>query len=214
MNILLSLIAFLIGFGAVAAYQYYKTQLPPPIVQTGLVTITPEPTFALVPPQQAISGTLTVLSGHAKKFSRNDTEYKEASTGAQILLGESIATEENSSATASVSGIVNVSLGPSAELVFANVFPSNIVLQQRAGKITYTVTNPVSVRLLHTLATLNPGVVTITIIDTDTSITVTKGSVKFALVDNDNKTNVWNLDEGKRANIDDQAREVTLVQPR
>jgi hypothetical protein len=61
---------------------------------------------------------------------------------------------------------------------------------------------------------MNPGDVTINIIDTDSSVTVKTGSVKFALVDNDNNTNVWNLQSGQRANIDDQTRQVTLVQAR
>ncbi len=209
------LIAFFLGFSAVAGYQYVhslsaaRISIAPVAGQP-----TPEPTLALVPPSEAVSGILTAVSGHAEKFSRGDTAYKEASTGAKILLGESIATKENSSATASVSSIVNVNMGPKAELVFTNVFPSNFILQQKSGKIEYLAIQPMSVRALHTLISLNPGGVTINIIDTDMSITVKTGSVKFALVDTDNNTGVWNLRAGQRANIDDKARKVYLVQAR
>lgn len=213
-TVLLLLLAFILGFGGVVGYQYLRTRQTAPVVE-------PQPeadqplagTFALVPPSQAVSGILTVTRGHAQKLSRTDSEYKEASTGAEILLGESIATKANSSATASVSGIVNVIMGPVSELVFANLFPTNFVLQQKTGNIDYLVTKPISVRALHTLITINPGDTTINIIETDMSITVKSGSVKFALVDNDNNTNVWTLKAGQRANIDDVNSQVYLVQP-
>ncbi len=213
-TVILLLLAFVLGFGGVVGYQYFKTKQELPVVITPAVQPTPEPTFALVPPTQAVSGTLTVTSGHAQKFSREDTEYKEASTGAQILLGEAVATKENSTATAVVQGIANINMGPTSELVFANMFPADFVLQQKSGKIEYLVTQPISVRALHTLVTINSGDMTINIIDTDMSITVKTGSVKFALVDNDNNTNVWDVQAGERANIDDAAREVTLIKPR
>ncbi len=217
-NILISLVAFFLGCGIVLGYQYWKTkQAAAQVVVSPTSTqaqITPEPTFALVPPTTAVSGTLTTITGHAQKYSRGDTEYKEASVGAQILLGESVATKLNSSAKASVTGIVSVNMGPMAEVVFANLFPNNFVLQQKAGKIDYFVTKPISVRVLHALVKINPGETIINIIDTDMSVTVKTGSVEFAIVDTDNQTNVWNLKAGQRANIDDEARQVYLVQTR
>lgn len=203
---LLALLAFILGFGSVVGY--HSTIVTPTANQP-----IPEPTFVLIPPSEAVSGTLTVTSGHAEKLSRNETDYKEASTGAQILIGESVATKENSTATASVSGIVSANMNPAAELVFPNLFPKNFVLQQKSGKIDYQVTQPISVRALHSLVTINPGDVTINIIDTDMSITVKTGSVKFALVDNNNNTNVWNLKTDERANIDDANRLVYLIKP-
>jgi hypothetical protein len=212
-NILLVLLAFVLGFGAVVGYQYFRTkQIVTPAVQNPLGGA-PEPTFALVPPSQAVSAVLTVTSGHAQKFSRGDTEYTEASTGAQILLGESVATKENSSATAVVGGIANINMGPTSELVFANLFPADFVLQQKSGKIEYLVAQPISVRALHVLVTIGSGDTTINILDTDISITVKTGSVTFAIVDNDNNTNVYTVTKGQRANIDDATREVFLIQP-
>ena len=212
-NILVPICAFLVGFSAVLGYQYIRTsQTTIPLVTAPVVSVpTPEPTFALVPPSSAVSGVLSITSGHAKKLSRNETEYKEASTGAQILLGESVSTGENSSTAATFSGIVNVSMGPVSELVFANLFPSDFVLQQKSGEADYTVTQPISVRALHSLVAIGPGETTINIIDTDMSISVKSGSVKFALVDIDNNTKVYNLEAGQRANIDDVARQVYFV---
>jgi hypothetical protein len=212
---LLALLAFLLGSGSVLGYQYLHTRQTTTGAPTNTaIAPTLQPTFALVPPSQAVSGILTVVSGHAQKLSREDAEYKESSTGAQILLGESVATKENSSATATVSGIVNVTMGANAELVFANLFPDDFVLQQKSGKIDYLAAQAISVRILHTLVSINSGETIINVIDTDISVTVKTGSVKFALVDNDNTTRVWNLKAGQRANIDDAARQVYLVQAR
>ena len=222
-NLLLPLFAFLLGFGGAFGFQFIRMQ------QVGTKEIAspitnqpaPEPTLALRPPSEALSGILTLISGHTQKFSRGETEYKEASTGAEILLGESIATNANSSATAEVAGIVKVNFGPMAELVFANMFPENFLLQQKNGKIEYVATRPISVRALHALVSMEPaspaggpGNVVITIIDTDISVTVKSGSVKLAVVDTDNNTRVYTLTTGQRANVDDEAREVLLIKSR
>jgi len=215
-NLFLPLFAFLIGFGGVFGFQFIRIQ------QAGTKEIAspitsqpaPEPTLALRPPSEALSGMLTVISGHAQKFSHDETEYREASMGAEILLGESIATNANSSATAEVAGIVRANLGPTAELVFANMFPENFLLQQKNGKIEYMATRPVSIRALHALVSMEPGDVVLTIIDADMSVDVKSGSVKLAVVDTDNNTQVYTLTTGQRANIDDEAREVTLIKAR
>lgn len=212
--------AFFLGAETVMGYQFLRakpTESPPPQIETPIENETqpvPEPTFALVPPSEAVAGMLTVIKGKVLKFSRNDTEYKEASPGAQILLGESVATRENAIATAAVPNIVSATMGPNAELVFANLFPTNFVLQQKNGKIDYTVTQPISVRALHTLIAMNPGQMTVTIINTDMSISVHSGFVKFALVDADNNTRVYDLAKGDRANIDDETREVFFLKSR
>lgn len=214
-KVLLLILAFILGFSGVLGFQYLRAKQEITKVATTVVNqLTPEPSFALVPPTQAVSGTLTTVSGHTEKFSRGDTDFKEASTGAQILLGESIATKANASATVAVNDIVTMSMGPMAELVFANVFPKNFVLQQKSGKITYQVDKPISIRALHTLVSIDSGDVTINIIDTDASITVKTGIAKFALVDIDNNTKAWNLKSGERANIDNKTRTVRLIQAR
>ncbi len=197
---------FILGLTALLILRYVQVK--------SKQAFTPLPSdFSLNPPAQALTGTLTITKGKAMKFSRTGSEYEEASTGAQILIGESVATKENSAATVSVNGIATAVLESKAELVFANLFAENMLLLQKSGKITYNV-NPekqLSARTLHALISLTPGSTTINIIDTDMSVSVKTGSAKVALVDTDNNTRVWNLKEGQRANIDDTAREVFLV---
>lgn len=217
-NTVIAILCFLVGAATVFGYRYMLAKRTAPLpAASKLPSPTPEPTFALVPPSQSVSGILTISKGKAQKWGRNDDGYKEASTGAQILTGESVVTEDLSAATATVSGIVTIIFGQDAELSFANLYPTNMTLQQKSGKITYEVIDtqyPVSVRALHTLVSMNTGKTTINVVDTDMSIIVTAGSAKFAFVDSDNITHVWELTAGQRANIDDAARKVYFVSPR
>lgn len=213
---IIAFIFFALGFAPLLVLNYFQTAKPAPKPRVA-VKITPintrSPTFALVPPIQSISGVITSVNGHLQKMSRGDTEFKEASAGAVILDGEAVATAEFSTAEASVSGLLNVQMEPLSEVVFANMLPDNLLLQQKNGKVTYHVTKPISIRALHSLIEIPSGEAVINIIDSDMSITVKSGSVKFALVDSGNNTNVWNLKAGERANIDDAKREVFLVSP-
>jgi len=211
--------AFFAGFGGVFTYRYIRTPKHEALTQvtTNSNQPIPQPTFALEPPAQALFGTLTVLKGHAELFARNTDVYAEASTDAQILNGESVATKEDSSASVIIENIITATMDESAEVVFANVFANNMVLQQKAGKVTYQLVdgvNPVAVRALHALISIRSGETIITIIDTDISVTVKNGSVKLAIVDSDNDTNVWELKEGQRADVDDTAREITVLKAR
>lgn len=214
---ILATLCFFLGLGVVFGYTYLKSIPSSPVVTQGVplqenpLQGSPEPTLALVPPSEALSGTLTITKGKVDMFLRTGKAFEEASTGAQILLGESVATKPNSTARVMIEGYVAATMDPLSELVFANMFPTNFVLQQKNGKIQYVVEKPISIRALHTLVSMQPGDATINIIDTDISVTVKTGSAKLAIVDNDNITHVYELNPGDRANIDDVASEVFLV---
>ncbi|MEK7543526.1 MAG: hypothetical protein AAB557_01520 [Patescibacteria group bacterium] len=169
--------------------------------------------FTLAPPAQAVWGTLTVTYGRADMLTRTAPDYEEASTGAKILIGESVATKEYSAATVWVSDIVTAVLGSKTELVFANLFADNMLLIQKAGQSTYTVApgKHVSIRALHALIALESGITTITLNGTNLSVATNTGSAAIALVDMDNMTRVWNLGSGQSAAVDDTTREVRLV---
>ncbi len=211
-NVFLAAIFFFVGFAAVLGYRYMH-KMAAAVVPVAHVT-SPSPTFTLNPPSQSVSATLTIFHNKVSQLTRTADSYQEATNGGQILTGESIATDEKGAAVATVSGIVTTTLGSNTELVFANLFPEDMVLQQKGGKIQYDVTDtglPVAVRALHTLVSINSGTTIINVIDSDMSITVKTGSLKFALVDNNNNTHVWELSAGHRANIDDPTRSVYFV---
>ncbi len=217
-NIILVIVFFIIGFASVWILQYirHSRNAYSPITTTEQSpALSPTP-FILNPPSQSVNATLTILHDKVMQLTRTVDSYQNATSGGQILTGESIATDENGIAVATVSGIVTTTLNPNAELAFANLFPEDLVLEQKSGKIQYDVVDtgrPASVRALHTLVSINSGTTIINVIDSDMSITVKTGSAKFALVDNDNNTHVWNLTEGHRANIDDPTRSVYFVNP-
>lgn len=215
---ILLVIAFFLGFGSVFGYRYIRTPKPAASLLAPVTpSDTPQPALSLEPPTQALSGILTVNEGRVEVFARTADAYAEASTGAKILLGESVATKENSQAQVMIDNFITTTMEENAEVVFANLFANNMVLQQKAGKVDYLHTdggNPVAVRALHALVSLRSGETMINIIDTDVSVTVKSGSVKLALVDTDNNTHVYDLEKGQRANIDDEARTVTLLKAR
>jgi len=217
-NFLLTTLFFAIGVIAVWGFQYIRhtnNSYTPTSMTSQSPAVSPTP-FILTPPSQSVSGTLTILHNKVTQLTRTNDSYQDATPGGQILTGESVATDENGIAVATVSGIVTATLNQNAELAFANLFPTDMVLEQKSGKIQYDVTDsgyPMSVRALHTLVSINSGTAIINVIDSDMSITVKTGSLKFALVDNDNNTHVWNLTAGHRANIDDPTRSVYFVHP-
>lgn len=215
-KILLPVAAFFLGFFGIFGYLYIhaQTSVPVRVIPKTTTAPTPEPTFALVPPASSVTGVLAVTRGHAEKFSRGDTEYKEASTGAQILPGESVATKAESGAVVTVQTIVTSALSEQAELVYANMFLNNFVVQQKAGEISYAASKPISVRVLHSLVSIQPGETLITITDSDVDISVKTGSAKLALVDLNNDTHVWTLTEGDSASVSDTSRRVRLVHGR
>jgi hypothetical protein len=207
---------FLLGFAGVLGYQYLrapKHTAAPSIATPTEITTTPVPTLALVPPTQALSGTLTIARGKADIFARGATGFSEASTGAQILLGEAVATKEDSLARIYIHNVATIDMESEAEVVFANLFAENMVLQQKAGKVNYSLVEgvkPVAIRALHALVSVRSGKAVVTIDETDISVVVKTGSVKLAMVDTENNTHVWDLAAGDRADIDDEARDVTI----
>lgn len=139
----------------------------------------------------------------------------ESTPGAQILLGESVATKEHSSAAITLSDNITATLEENSELVFANLFPENTVLQQKAGKILYTVESPhpVSIRALHTLIAASSSAFLVHMDESALAVTSQKGVVKIALVDNNNDTHVWELGDGEKAVVDDISRSVRIISP-
>ena len=202
--------------GAASVFAYMLTKTEPAPESHPMLTAKSTTPFQLRPPAKSITGILQKYQGVTEKLSRGETNYKESTPGAAILLGESVATKENSEAQITIGTLASITLQENAELVFANLFPENTVLQQKSGKIFYSVesTHPVAIRVLHALISASSSTFFINVIDQDIAITVQSGDLKIALVDNDNNTRVWPLGQGHRANIDDTNRQVYFISPR
>jgi hypothetical protein len=211
-------LAFFLGFGSFFGYKYIKTPkntMPP--ASTIQVSITPEPTFALIPPSQAVSGILTITKGKADIFTRTADTYGEATSGGIILTGESIATKEKSLATVEIANLLSVRMDETSEVSFANLYQDDMVLLQKSGTVLYKMTGgnkPISIRVLHNLVALESGEMTISLDGTDVVVSVSSGTAKLAQVDNDNTTHVWDIQEKQRAVIDDKALQVRILKAR
>jgi len=164
----------------------------------------------LVPPRQAITGIIAQSSGEVFQFTRENDGYTPATPGGTLRQGEAIATKQGAVAL-SFNNAGHVSLKENSELSAASLVADAIMFQQKEGIIFYEVNSitPFSIRALHALFTLN-GDATLTIRGTQVMFQVTKGTAKLALVDTDNNTHVWDLVEGNRAFVDDNAREVSV----
>jgi hypothetical protein len=211
-RILLFVGAFFLGFVIILSVSYIRAQQTKmPFEKTPLQKNTfLEPTLALEPPANALNGYLTIIKGKVDKLSRSDSEYKEAVNGSKVLIGESVATKDAASAFIAIEGYVDTRLSANSEVSYANLFPENTVLLQKMGEVEYTIIRPISVRVLHTLVSMQQGMETIEMNGSTVSVKVTSGSAKIALVDLDNTTKVYELSAGKKATINDEKRTVKV----
>lgn len=192
----LGVIFVFVGLLAVFTFRYVQVSRTAPFVPQAS-------SFTLSPPRQAITGTLTQSTGIVEQFTREAEDYQEATPGGVIRQGESIATKRGSAIIA-LDTLGTVSMGDNSEMSFVNLIPTSLMLWHKSGTVEYEVNSadPFSIRALHALVELS-GDATISINDTIVKILVAKGTAKLALVDDDNKTNVWNIIEGQTARISD-----------
>lgn len=213
---ILAVVFFFTGVLSVFAYMYVRKGQNVPTIPVIRISETPASPFVLSPPPRALTGMIRSLQGQVIKLSRDDSEFRDASPGASILLGESVATKPDSAAMVDLPGIGSVAMQENSEISFANMFPENSVLQQKSGKVFYTVesAHPLAIRVLHILISASSSAFLVGVDDTDISVSVQGGVLKIAQVDNNNDTHVWELEDGGHATIDDAARTVRFVLPR
>lgn len=197
---LIGFIAFLIGFFGIIISQYQNLKATSLDKSNDSAVV--YPTIALSPPVQAKDGFLTILSGAVQKISLGESSYADVASGVKVYHGEAVATKANATAFIAFQGYADARLSQNSEIVFANTLPSDFVMQQKMGTIEYTVIRPVSVRVLKALVSLEPGLVTIALDDSKTTVTPLKGIVKIALIDNENNTQVYEVSPGQKATID------------
>ena len=226
-NVTNSIVWFFVGtvfiaLGAMATYVVYTTYIHP---SSGSISSTSEnreqhesntEPFILQPPAQSLKGTLIEQAGSVKHKTRDANAYVDASASATILIGESVATGDDGMASIRIPNLCTTKLGKNSEIAFLNLFAENSVFQQKSGNILYEIVSnkPVAIRALHTLIQSEESTFSVNIVDTDIAVIAEKGNIKIAIVDTDNVTHLYTLSEGKRANIDDTARTVTIVSPR
>lgn len=209
-NRLLFLVLFLVGVISVLGvrvWQVKKAESVPFILQ--------ESSFSLQPPAEALTGKLVEIKGEVKKEPRDGEEFKEVEEKEEILDGEKLATGEDARAMIEFPDFAKISLGPNSEVAFVNMLPSGFLIRQSRGEVDYKLLqseNPLSVRTLHLLFTLQTGESNVVTDREDGEVSINQllGRAKMALVDLENKTHVWEIEQGQRVLIDDEERRVGI----
>lgn len=191
---------FLAGVAVVVGIRIARTRTAQP------PTFTPSrSTFSLAPPSEALSGTLTSTIGSVEKQPRDKEDFEQVSEGEVVLQGEALRTAAGSSATLLFSDISEISLGPHAQVGLISLLPESFLIHQTSGTVTYEIIGDISfsVRSLHTLIQLQPGEGQMKVEGKLITLEIFSGGAKLALVDLENQTRVWSIEEGQKATIND-----------
>lgn len=198
---------FLAGLAGALGLRILQSRMaaPPPF--------SPQETgFTLTPPSESLTATLTSAVGSVEKQPRDKDEFEKASEGDRILQGESVATREKSTATIQFPDFAEIALDANSVLGFISLIPESFLLNQPSGSVTYEVLweKPISVRSLHALLELQPGESQVSVVGREITVEVFSGKAKLALVDLENETNLFTLQEGQKAVINDAERSVVI----
>lgn len=207
---LLFLLLFLIGLISVLGFRIWRVR------RAKSIPFFPQKSsFTLQPPVEALVGKLIEVEEEVKKEPRDDEEFQEAKEKEEILNGEKLATGKDSKAVVEFPDFAEVALFSNSEVTFVNLLPSSFLIRQSQGEVNYKLLqdqNPLSVRSLNLLFTLDSGESKITTDEENGEIVVEQllGKAKMAMVDLENKTHIWRLEKGQRALIDDEERRVEI----
>lgn len=157
-------------------------------------------TFKSDPPALALSGALTVVTDSVKKYARFADDWEEIASPSSILQEEKIQTDESGKAEVGFPNQLKIIINPYSEVYFANLLPDSFLVEQSKGEVTYTVEKPISIKSVDTLTSFGQGKLILEV-DPDNGfiyLNIASGSGKFSFIDNDNQTQVYEIEEGDR----------------
>jgi len=170
--------------------------------------------FNLKPPTEALKGGFLTVDGDVKKEPRDKEEFETVKTEGEVLIeGEKIASGKKSQATIEFPDFIRIDLGSDTEIGLINLMPDNFLISQLSGSVVYRLlgnNNTFSVRSLHTLMAFESGESEIAVERSEIVVRVLSGKAKLALVDLDNETHVWELNEGEEVLVNDAERGVEI----
>ena len=183
-------------------------------IQTPLAQTTP---FSLaVPPKASLKGSMISLSGVVDWQSREATEPAALFQKRAVLQGEEYWTKDTGSLNILFPNIAQLLITPNTHISFIQTLPTNFVMLQDSGEVTYTKLNtatPVAIRVLRLLVAQNSGEVIISIDEEGSLVTITvkEGSVTIAFNDLETVSNVITIESGYSYTFDNEAREGELT---
>lgn len=173
----------------------------------------PTPTFSFdpeIPPKESLVGNILSLNGEVRWKGRVATEAGVIKEVQKIQQGEELETGEDGKVVVEFPEVLKVTALPETHLNFAQTLPINLVLVQTKGSVEYQVVgeSKLSVRSRHLLIESGNGDLLVSIDEDNNLVTVSsrKGQSQIAFNDQDNLTNVVDLEEGKRFIFDDEEK--------
>ncbi len=208
--IAVSLLMFTLGFVSVLGYRIYQTK------KFKQISFFPQISdFKLQPPTLALTGNVEQINGEVKKRGREDKDFREIKTGEKIIQGEVLNTGEKARVDINFPGFVKLKIQPNSEIGFNDLIAEKFLISLKNGNLNYEITTDksISVRSLHLLSTYMTGYGKINT-NQDAgliNIEVASGSAKLALVDQENNTQVVELNAGQKVEVDDTQRTVQIL---
>lgn len=178
-------------------------------------TITPmvdSKIFQFDPPSQALVGTLNITSRTVEKYARFADDWEEIASPSSILQDEKIQTDKSGNAEVEFTNQLSLSINPDSEIYFANLLPDSFLVEQSKGEVTYTVEKPISIKSVDTLTSFGQGKLILEI-DPDNGfiyLNIASGSGKFSFIDNDNQTQVYEIEKGDRVTYNPENTTISI----
>lgn len=199
-NLFLILLSVIVGGAITALYLEYRViESPQPIVQK---EVKPTAPFSLVsPPSDSLTGKIMSREGSLLWESRMATAPAELTGTTTLSQGERIVTEEDSEATLEFERFGKIVMSQDSDLSFPQTLPTDFVVNQRKGDITYELSGevPLSIRARNSLITKDSGKIRIEITEDESVILVStlEGTAKIGFNDTENVSQVFTLREGQ-----------------
>lgn len=216
-RLLLYILIFITGCAASVAWISLgprKSQSPVSVrIPAPLPTKLPE--YRESPPDKAIRGQITELTGTALLFSRTGEIPYEASAGAVILQGDTLSASPSSAVSVHFSNYMKIRIGEKSKVSFSGLLPDALLLWMRQGTAVFSNTDsgqPLAVRILDGILTITSGSATVQM-KADSSgaeVTISSGSATLTQVDAGNETRTVTIPRGSRAYLDDVRDRIIL----
>lgn len=169
--------------------------------------------LTLSPPTHALVGSIATFSGEVKKMGRQDEEYGVLEKIGPIVQGEAVAVGAKGKMRIDFPNAITMDIGAWGELAFSELLSPNILIRQKGGTISYTLTHadiPWSIRVLRTLVTLLEGEITIVVDGSEATVTQISGKSLLGNIDAENVTTTYDLTDGQTADIDESTQTVMI----
>ncbi|OGK12534.1 hypothetical protein A2859_01530 [Candidatus Roizmanbacteria bacterium RIFCSPHIGHO2_01_FULL_37_16b] len=208
-DLVLFIISLVLGIGIVFGYSILKTQNN--LQKQVISKKSPASTFSIdTPPSESLKGSIASRSGTLLWESRIASSPGKLEDTIQIQQGERLLTEDKSSATVNFAQVGSFELADNSDLSLFQTLPVDLVVEQKKGKIKYTVNGktPLSIKIRNALITKKSGIIEISLADDDPTVLIStiRGSAQIGFNDLDYVSQVFNLREGQIYEYDSDER--------